>query len=88
VKAKLEMIAANDFTPQMQLSHALKDARLALEAAEDTQLPILATIADCWDDAADEICRSRPGIGVCSWRDGRQPSNNAKKSRAYVNSCA
>ncbi len=40
MKAKLEMIAANDFTPQMQLSHALKDARLALDAAEDTPLPI------------------------------------------------
>ncbi len=54
VKAKLEMIAANDFTPQMQLSHALKDARLALDAAEDYAVADPATIADCWDEAADE----------------------------------
>jgi 3-hydroxyisobutyrate dehydrogenase len=71
VKAKLEMIAANDFTPQMQLSHALKDARLALEAAEDTQLPILATIADCWDDAADEGYADRDLASVYAWLAGR-----------------
>lgn len=53
VKAKLEMIAENRFPPQMQLSHALKDANLALDAAGEIELPILTKIADCWDDAAD-----------------------------------
>ena len=71
VKAKLEMIAANDFAPQMQLSHALKDARLALDAAEDTQLPILAAIADCWDEAAAEGFAGRDLASVYAWLAGR-----------------
>ncbi|HHS9596363.1 NAD(P)-dependent oxidoreductase [Raoultella planticola] len=74
VKAKLEMIAANDFTPQMQLSHALKDARLALDAAEDTPLPILATIADCWDEAADEGYADRDLASVYAWLAGQPTS--------------
>ena len=67
VKGKLEMIAANDFTPQMQLSHALKDAKLALDAAEATSLPILSKIADCWDDAAEEGYAGQDLAAVYHW---------------------
>jgi hypothetical protein len=73
----------------MQLSHALKDARLALDAAEETQLPILAAIADCWDEAAAEGFagvtwrRSMPG-----WREDRLADSNAKKGASLRNCCA
>lgn len=53
-KAKLGMMASEDFTPQMHLIWALKDARLALEAAEgQTSLPALANIVNVWQDAVD-----------------------------------
>ncbi|WP_434641133.1 NAD(P)-dependent oxidoreductase [Klebsiella sp. I138] len=71
VKAKLDMIAENDFAPQMQLSHALKDARLALDAAEDTELPILSKIADCWDEAIEEGFADRDLASVYAWLAGR-----------------
>ena len=43
VKVKLDAIASEQFTPQMQLAHALKDARLALSLAEPHTMPGLAT---------------------------------------------
>ncbi|NIF23601.1 NAD(P)-dependent oxidoreductase [Candidatus Pantoea multigeneris] len=53
-KAKLGMMASEDFTPQMHLIWALKDARLALEAAEgQTSLPALPNIVNVWQDAVD-----------------------------------
>jgi len=52
-KMKLGMIASDDYTPQMNLVWALKDARLALEAS-DTPLPALANIADFWQQAVDD----------------------------------
>ncbi|MHA6311256.1 NAD(P)-dependent oxidoreductase [Pantoea sp. S-LA4] len=52
-KMKLAMIASDDYTPQMNLVWALKDARLALEAS-DTPLPALANIADVWQQAVDD----------------------------------
>ncbi|PLO15873.1 NAD(P)-dependent oxidoreductase, partial [Klebsiella pneumoniae] len=39
VKVKLDAIASEQFTPQMQLAHALKDARLALSLAEPHTMP-------------------------------------------------
>ncbi len=53
-KMKLGMIASDDFTPQMHLVWALKDARLALEAAGDNKLPALENIAKVWQQAVDE----------------------------------
>lgn len=53
VKNKLEAIKADDFTPQMQLVLALKDAKLALDAAGDKSLPGLQTIAGLWQKAVD-----------------------------------
>ncbi|MRT48658.1 NAD(P)-dependent oxidoreductase [Raoultella sp. RIT712] len=71
IKGKLDMIAGNDFTPQMQLSHALKDAKLALDAAEGTELPILAKIADCWDEAAGEGFAEQDLASVYAWLAGQ-----------------
>ncbi|WP_061062429.1 NAD(P)-dependent oxidoreductase [Pantoea vagans] len=51
-KMKLGMIASDDYTPQMHLIWALKDARLALDAAE-TPLPALENIAQFWQQAVD-----------------------------------
>ncbi|MDQ1214953.1 NAD(P)-dependent oxidoreductase [Pantoea anthophila] len=52
-KMKLEMMARDDYTPQMHLIWALKDARLALDAAE-TPLPALENISRLWQQAVDE----------------------------------
>ena len=52
-KVKLAMIASGDFTPQMHLVWALKDAKLALEAKGEAQLPALENIADLWQQAVD-----------------------------------
>lgn len=52
-KVKLAMIASEDFTPQMSLVWALKDAKLALEAKGDAKLPALEQIAALWQQAVD-----------------------------------
>ncbi|WP_312837185.1 NAD(P)-dependent oxidoreductase [Pantoea sp.] len=52
-KVKLGMIESGDFTPQMHLIWALKDANLALDAAKPSQLPALKNIADLWQKAVD-----------------------------------
>lgn len=54
VKAKLDMIKADDFTPQMHLKLAVKDAKLALDAIEDThKMPALKLTTDVWQKAVD-----------------------------------
>ena len=67
IKGKLDMIEENDFTPQMQLSHALKDVNLALDAAEDTDLPVLSKIADCWDEAVKAGYAGQDLASVYAW---------------------
>ncbi|MEZ3500313.1 NAD(P)-dependent oxidoreductase [Pantoea sp. KPR_PJ] len=52
-KVKLATIASEDFTPQMQLVWALKDAKLALDAKGDAKLPALENIAGLWQQAVD-----------------------------------
>ncbi|HBM2987442.1 TPA: NAD(P)-dependent oxidoreductase [Klebsiella aerogenes] len=71
VKGKLDMIAENRFPPQMQLNHALKDANLALDAAEGTELPILSKIADCWDEAAAVGYANQDLAAVYAWLAGK-----------------
>jgi 3-hydroxyisobutyrate dehydrogenase len=51
-EAKLHRIAKGDFSPQFALSLALKDVRLAEEAA-DGRLGALACLADEWQRAVD-----------------------------------
>ena len=53
VKGKLAMITEGEYDPQMQLVWALKDARLALEAAGDVAMPGLETISSLWQKAVD-----------------------------------
>ena len=51
--AKLERIANGDFSAQFALSLALKDVRLALEAAAGARLGTLECLAKEWGEAVD-----------------------------------
>jgi 3-hydroxyisobutyrate dehydrogenase len=51
--AKLQRIAKGEFSAQFALSLALKDVRLALQAAGDDRFAALAGLADEWQQAAD-----------------------------------
>ncbi|KAB8313695.1 NAD(P)-dependent oxidoreductase [Erwinia endophytica] len=53
VKGKLDMIGGGDYEPQMHLAWALKDVKLALAAAPNSQLPGLKLISDVWQNAVD-----------------------------------
>ncbi len=52
--AKLQRIAGGEFSAQFALSLALKDVRLALQAAGDGQFTVLACLADEWQQAVDQ----------------------------------
>jgi 3-hydroxyisobutyrate dehydrogenase len=52
--AKLGRIATGEFSAQFALSLALKDVRLALQAADDDRLATLACLADEWRQAVDQ----------------------------------
>jgi 3-hydroxyisobutyrate dehydrogenase len=52
-KVKLDTIKGGDYTPQMQLVWALKDAQLALDAAEAQSMPGLQNIAQLWQQAVE-----------------------------------
>jgi 3-hydroxyisobutyrate dehydrogenase len=52
--SKLQRIANGDFSAQFPLSLALKDVRLALEAAGDDRFAALACLADEWQQAVDQ----------------------------------
>ena len=52
-KVKLDTIKSGDYTPQMQLVWALKDAQLALDAAEEHSMPGLQNIAQLWQQAVE-----------------------------------
>jgi 3-hydroxyisobutyrate dehydrogenase len=52
--AKLQRIAKGDFSAQFALSLALKDVRLALQAAGDDRVAALACLADEWQQAVDQ----------------------------------
>jgi hypothetical protein len=51
--AKLQRIAKGEFSPQFALSLALKDVRLALQAADGDRLAVLACLADEWQQVVD-----------------------------------
>jgi 3-hydroxyisobutyrate dehydrogenase len=51
--AKLPRISRGDYSAQFALSLALKDVRLALEAAPGDRLAVLACLADEWQRAVD-----------------------------------
>jgi 3-hydroxyisobutyrate dehydrogenase len=52
--AKLVRIATDDYSPQFALSLALKDVHLALQAAGDDQLVVLARLAREWQQIVDD----------------------------------
>ena len=51
--AKLQRIAKGEFSAQFALSLALKDVRLALQAADDDRFAALAGLADEWQQVVD-----------------------------------
>lgn len=51
--AKLQRIAKGDFSAQFALSLALKDVRLALQAADDDRFAALGCLAEEWQKAVD-----------------------------------
>jgi 3-hydroxyisobutyrate dehydrogenase len=54
-KAKLQRIQGRDFSPEFPLSLALKDVRLALEAAaDDDRFAALARLAEEWQQVVDQ----------------------------------
>jgi 3-hydroxyisobutyrate dehydrogenase len=50
---KLRRIAKGDFSPEFALNLALKDVHLALSAGSAEQFPVLAALADEWDEIVD-----------------------------------
>jgi len=52
--AKLQRIADGEFSAQFALSLALKDVRLALQAAGDDRFAALACLAEEWQQAVDQ----------------------------------
>ena len=52
--AKLQRIADGDFSTQFALSLALKDVRLALQAAGEDRFAVLACLADEWQRVVDQ----------------------------------
>jgi 3-hydroxyisobutyrate dehydrogenase len=54
-KAKLERIQGRDFSPEFPLSLALKDVRLAIDAAaDDHRFAALARLAEEWQQVVDQ----------------------------------
>jgi 3-hydroxyisobutyrate dehydrogenase len=53
-EAKLRRVADGEYSAQFALSLALKDVRLALQAAGDDRFAVLACLADEWQRAADQ----------------------------------
>ena len=51
IKGKMEMFKSGDYTPQMQLTWALKDINLALEAGSKLELPVMKRISETWQGA-------------------------------------
>jgi 3-hydroxyisobutyrate dehydrogenase len=64
--AKLERIATGEFSAQFALSLALKDVRLALQAADDG-LAVLACLAEEWQQAVDEGLGDQDLTVVTRW---------------------
>lgn len=69
VKGKLEMIRKEDYTPQMQLQHALKDARLALANAPQGTMPMMNEIVDMWSRASQGGLAEQDLAAVYTWLD-------------------
>lgn len=73
VKVKLDAIAKHQYAPQMQLVHALKDAKLALTLASPATMPVLDKIADIWQKAAEEGFAAQDLSSVYQWLESQSP---------------
>jgi 3-hydroxyisobutyrate dehydrogenase len=51
--AKLQRIANGNYAPEFSLALALKDVRLALDAAGNHRLPVAEQLASSWQGAVD-----------------------------------
>ena len=69
VKGKLEMIRKDDYTPQMQLQHALKDARLALANAPQGTMPMMSEIVEMWTQASQGGLAEQDLAAIYAWLD-------------------
>jgi 3-hydroxyisobutyrate dehydrogenase len=65
--AKLQRIAKGDFSAQFALSLALKDVRLALQAAGDDRFGVLASLAEEWGRVVDEGLGDQDLTVVTRW---------------------
>jgi len=65
--AKLQRIANGEFSAQFALSLALKDVRLALQAAGEDRLAALGCLADEWQQAADQGLGDQDLTVVTRW---------------------
>jgi 3-hydroxyisobutyrate dehydrogenase len=65
--AKLQRIAKGEFSAQFALSLALKDVRLALQAADDDGLVVLGCLAEEWQQAVDEGLGDQDLTVVTRW---------------------
>jgi 3-hydroxyisobutyrate dehydrogenase len=65
--AKLQRIAQGDFSAQFSLSLALKDVRLALQAAGDDRFGVLASVADEWGRVVDQGLGDKDLTVVTRW---------------------
>ena len=63
------MIRRDDYTPQMQLQHALKDARLALANAPEGTMPVMDSITHLWAQAAENGLAEQDLAAVYAWLD-------------------
>jgi 3-hydroxyisobutyrate dehydrogenase len=65
--AKLQRIAKDEFSAQFALSLALKDVRLALQAADDDRFTTFACLAEEWGQVADQGLGDQDLTVVTRW---------------------
>ena len=65
--AKLQRIAEGEFSAQFGLVLALKDVRLALQAADDDRFTTFACLAEEWQQAADQGLGGQDLTVVTRW---------------------
>jgi 3-hydroxyisobutyrate dehydrogenase len=70
--AKLARIAKGEFSAQFALSLALKDVRLALQAAGEDRLAALACLADEWQQAVDAGLGDQDLTVVTRWLEQQE----------------
>jgi 3-hydroxyisobutyrate dehydrogenase len=70
--AKLQRIAKGEFSAQFALSLALKDVRLALQAARDDRFVALAGLATEWQQAVDQGLGGQDLTVVTRWLEQQE----------------